>query len=88
VGTLKRTRHDARDHKSGRYESTPKCDGCNKPIGTNYFTDSDVCGGTDGPGFYVCDRARCQKKLEGLGVEERRAVYEAMRQNRESRSLT
>jgi hypothetical protein len=75
---LERMQHNARS-RNGQYRVTPKCDGCGKPIGTNYFTDSDICGGSDGPGFYICDRVRCAKRLEGLNVEQRRAVYEATR---------
>lgn len=56
-------------------------DGCGKPVGTNYFTDDEVCGGGDGPGFYLC--ARCAKSREGMGIEERRAMYERTRRSNE-----
>jgi hypothetical protein len=78
---LERTAHTDKD-RQGKYRATAKCDGCNKPVGTNYFSDEDVCGSGDGPGFYVCDRKRCAAKLEGLGVEQRRAVYETNRNGR------
>ena len=64
---------------SGRYKAGPKCDCCVKPVGDSYFTDEDVCGGTDGPGFYLCGRKRCVASREGLGIDERRAIYEAGR---------
>ncbi len=76
---LKRHQHDDRE-RGGKYRKTPSCDGCGKPVGTNYYTDEEVCGGTDGPGFYVCDRKRCVKALASLNVEQRRGVYENMRQ--------
>jgi hypothetical protein len=77
---LKRHQHDDRDHRSGRYQKSPACDGCGKPVGTNYYTDDAVCGGGDGPGFYVCDRKRCQAALSGLSADQRRAVYVATRE--------
>lgn len=77
---LKRHQHDDR-RDDGKYRKTPACDGCGKPVGTNYYTDNDVCGSTDGPGFYVCDRKRCVKSLEKLDVEGRRAVYVATRES-------
>ena len=78
---LDRFAHTDKD-RHGRYKATAKCDGCNKPVGTNYFTDEDVCGGSDGPGFYLCDRKRCIAARCKLSVEEKRARYEA---NREAR---
>ena len=81
MSALHRHGYDERD-RSGRYRRSELCDGCNKPIGTAYFTDADVCGGTDGPGFLVCDRARCGKALDGLSVKERRAHYTAKRSER------
>jgi hypothetical protein len=75
---LDRHAHDDRDYRSGRYRKSPACDGCGKPCGTNYFTDDEVCGSGDGPGFFLCDRARCCKKRD-LDVEGRRALYTAQR---------
>jgi len=71
-------KHDTRD-RSGRYAQSPACDACGKPVGVEYGTDNEVCGATDGPGFFLCHRARCAKKLEGLTVEERRTLYTAQR---------
>lgn len=70
--------HDARD-SSGRYAKSQSCDCCGKPVGTEYLTDDEVCGGSDGPGFYLCQRKRCAAKQAGLSVEARRALYTAQR---------
>lgn len=75
---LKRWQHTERDHRSGKYRASPRCDGCGKPVGTNYFTDGDVCGDTDGPGFFLCERKRCIAKRD-LDLEGRRALYTAQR---------
>ena len=75
---LNRHAHDDRDYRSGKFRKSPACDGCGKPVGTNYFTDEDVCGGGDGPGFYLCDRVRCCQRRD-LDVEGRRALYTAQR---------
>jgi len=83
MGKLERTHHDERN-RDGRYRASPLCDGCGKPVGTNYGTDAEVCGGTDGPGFFVCDRARCPD-LSALSVEERRAHYTAQRAKNEGK---
>ena len=76
--TVERYQHDQRG-SGGRYAATATCDGCGKPVGTNYCTDTEVCGNGDGPGFYLCERKRCAKRLEGKSVEERRAQYERTR---------
>jgi hypothetical protein len=76
---LERHRYNDRELDGGRFVKSPACDGCGKPVGTNYFTDEEVCGGGDGPGFYLCERTRCVKSREGMAVEERRALYERMR---------
>lgn len=60
---------------SGKYKAGPRCDGCGKPTGDGYMTDEEVCGNTDGPGFYLCTRERCMKQFVGMDVEERRAHY-------------
>ena len=73
---LDRTAHKERE-RNGRYATRELCDGCNKPVGTNYYTDDEVCGGGDGPGFFICERKR-----EGLTVEQRQALYEANRDAR------
>lgn len=72
----------------GRYATSPRCDCCGKPVGTAYYTDTDVCGGSDGPGFYLCERVRCVAKRDGLSVEERRALYTATRAATRAASAT
>ena len=64
-----------RNRRTGQYRAGPKCDSCGRPTGDNYFTDEEVCGGSDGPGFYLCGRKSCAKQHEGLGIEQRRALY-------------
>lgn len=76
---LERHQHDDRDN-AGRFTKTQPCDGCGKPVGTNYFTDDEVCQGGDGPGFFLCERKRCPAvKLQTSDVETRRAHYTATR---------
>lgn len=75
---LGRTPHTDRDRRSGRYANSRACDACGKPVGTNYYTDDEVCEGSDGPGFFLCDRVRCMAKRD-LPLEGRRALYEAQR---------
>lgn len=76
---LERHQHDQRDYRNGRCVASARCDACGKPVGTAYYTDDEVCGGGDGPGFYLCERKRCGEKLRGLTVDERRTVYERTR---------
>jgi hypothetical protein len=76
---LERHHHDKRNWSSGQFIKSAACDGCGKPVGTNYFTDDEVCGGGDGPGFYLCERKRCAARREGMSVDERRALYERTR---------
>ena len=64
--------------RAGKYSKHPACDGCGKPA-LDHCTDSAVCGDTDGPGFVVCERARCEKRRKGLSVDERRALYTKQR---------
>jgi hypothetical protein len=76
-----------RDFQTGRYFSWPKCDCCGKPVdcdgvNSNWHTDYDVCGDSDGPGFYCCGRVRCDKRTDGLDVESRRELY--LRQREEN----
>lgn len=74
-------KHDRRDSKTKRFVRGLRCDGCGKPVAEDdYATDTEVCGGTDGPGFCLCSRARCAKKLDGRTAEERRAIYAATRE--------
>ena len=71
-------RREERD-RGARFAKGASCDACGKPVGRDHCTDSEVCGGGDGPGFYLCSRVRCQKALDGLGVEARRVVYTTTR---------
>lgn len=81
--------HKPRRDDIGRYANAPKCDGCGKPCATPidpndedsgaYYTDDDVCGLTDGPGFHLCARRRCEAKREKLNVEQRRQLYTEQR---------
>ncbi len=77
-----------RDAKGSRFVKHPKCDGCGKPV-TEHFTDERVCGGTDGPGFYICGRKRCTATLteveESGGLEALGAHYAAQRKANEGR---
>jgi hypothetical protein len=68
-------------NRAGRFVVTPLCDGCNRPVGTSFFTDDEVCGTTDGPGFYLCDRAACMRRRD-LPTAERRSLYETNRARR------
>lgn len=58
-----------RDRKGARFVAMPKCDGCGKPV-TEHGTDDRICGGSDGPGFYICDRKRCGAALAKLEAEK------------------
>lgn len=78
---LPRRPHTDRAWKTGQYKKTPPCDGCCKPVGTAYFTDYEVCGDNDSPGFYLCDRPACMRKRTGLSIEERRKLYTSQRSN-------
>ena len=76
---IERFAHQEREARSGRYAATTPCDACGKPVGTNYYTDGEVCGNGDGPGFYLCERLRCIARRTDLDVEQRRALYTRMR---------
>ncbi len=76
---LKRYQHDSRDNRNGQYRKSNPCDACGRSVGTAYYTDEEVCGNTDGPGFFLCDRVRCEKKRDLPDVEARRALYTAQR---------
>lgn len=54
-----------RDAQGARFRKHPKCDACGKPV-TAFFTDNRICGGTDGPGFYLCDRRKCAENREQI----------------------
>ena len=79
-GSHHAARHELRDDSSGQFVKTQPCDGCGKPTGRDYFTDDEVCGGSDGPGFYLCGRKRCCAKREHLSVEARRELYTRVRE--------
>ncbi len=68
------TKHERRD-AGGRFSTGHLCDFCNKPTGADFETDPDVCGGGDGPGFFLCSRKRCSAKREVFDVEARRRMY-------------
>jgi len=66
--------------RDGRYANERRCDGCGGRIKLDdYCTDEEVCGDTDGPGFYVCGRTRCPSSSSTLTVEQRRAIYTSQR---------
>jgi hypothetical protein len=66
VGNLSSSRDRLRS--SGRFASHPKCDGCGRPC-TEHFTDDRVCGGGDGPGFFLCGRKSCVAKREAVEAQ-------------------
>lgn len=72
-------RHTRRN-ATGQYLAGPPCDGCGAPVGTEPWTDDEICGATDGPGFYLCQRVRCRKRREAMEPEARAAHYRAIRQ--------
>ena len=64
---------------NGKYASAPKCDACGKPTNeAERYTDDEVCGGSDGPGFYLCHRKRCIAKRD-VDLASRTALYTAQR---------
>jgi len=71
-------KHSKRD-RTGRYSSGPPCDGCGSPVGTDPWTDDEICGQGDGPGFFLCQRATCRKRREALEPGARQALYEQIR---------
>lgn len=76
-------KNDRRD-KSGRYSHARKCDACGRSTyEEDHLTDDEVCEGTDGPGFWLCARPRCNAKYADLPVEERRALFSAQREKNE-----
>jgi hypothetical protein len=67
---------------AGRYAVEQRCDGCSKAITERtdgHVTDTDVCGASDGPGFYLCGRARCEQERDRLDVDARRALFSSGR---------
>lgn len=71
---MRRGNKPARE-SNGRYKVEQRCDACAKPIHGTHYTDDAVCGGGDGPGFFLCGRVRCSKRYENMSVEERRAFF-------------
>jgi hypothetical protein len=74
---------ELREHRGGdgKYVKADPCDGCGKPTNeATRMTDDEVCGGSDGPGFFICDRKRCSAKLEPMTVEQRREHYTKQRE--------
>jgi hypothetical protein len=72
---------ERRRERGGRYAVEQRCDACCKPITTatgGHFTDIEVCGGGDGPGFFLCGRERCCKR-RNVDIDDRRAMYTAGR---------
>lgn len=64
----------------GKYVAAPRCDCCGKPTNeAERYTDDEVCGGTDGPGFFICHRKRCATKRDALTLEQRRELYTTQR---------
>jgi len=76
--------HGERDRRGARFVKAPSCDACGKSIGKDRCTDGEVCGGGDGPGFYICSRVRCAARLNDLTVEQRRTLYTAQRNKKET----
>lgn len=77
---------DKRETRTGRFRKSHPCDCCGQPVGAKYLTDGEVCGNTDGPGFYLCSRKSCGKLPGGvwvrnLPIAERRLHYRMVRAN-------
>jgi hypothetical protein len=74
--------HQPKRDCAGRFEVEQRCDFCGKPITERtggHVSDAEVCGETDGPGFYLCGRARCETARDALDAEARLARYAAGR---------
>lgn len=55
---------DRRRDSKGRYAEEHKCHACGKPAPMyDYCTDDELLGGSDGPGFIICRRKRCEAKI-------------------------
>ncbi len=72
-----------RRERDGRYAIEQRCDACGKPIHGEYFTDDEVCCGSDGPGFFLCGRKRCGARYESLPIEKRRELFTEQRTKNE-----
>lgn len=66
--------------KAGRYTKADPCDACGRACNeAERYTDDEVCGCSDGPGFYLCHRKRCITARDPP-LEERRTLYTAQRE--------
>lgn len=73
---------ELREHRGtgGKFVKADPCDACGKPTNeATRMTDDEVCQGSDGPGFFLCDRKRCTALYENLPVDERRTLFTAQR---------
>lgn len=82
---MSKTSHEKRDSNTGRYVHSTLCDCCGKPCGTEPLCDDEVCGDTDGPGFFICERKRCAAKRDPMTIEQRRELYTAQRAANEAK---
>ncbi len=60
-------------------EGDPKhrCDACGEKIVGEHFTDEEVCGATDGPGFFLCGDAECiESRPQSLRHRRRRYTHQ------------
>lgn len=74
--------------RNGRYRNEDtRCDVCARGIDTQaseYCTDDEVCQGSDGPGFFLCNHPTCcrvQLRVLALPPEARRRIYAAVRES-------
>lgn len=62
------------------------CDACGVEIANGeHCTDEEVCGGSDDPGFFLCET--CITKHADLAVEARREIYTAQREANDAREF-
>ncbi len=79
--------HEPRRDRAGRYAVEQRCDHCGKPITERtggHVTDDEVCGASDGPGFHLCGRTRCEAQRSALDIETRWVRYAAGRSRNEA----
>lgn len=70
----------------GRYTLAHPCDACGKSTNEACrYTDDEVCGSSDGPGFFLCDREACILKRD-LPLEDRRTLYTEQRAKNDART--
>jgi len=60
------------------------CDACGSPIVGEHFTDEEVCGTGDGPGFLLCDGEEC-KARRPKSIRARRQFYTFQRAHNDQR---